>query len=119
MFYSPLEVSAHFESRPRSQVWLGTEHMDKQRRRFPQTNVVFTTYLVLHLIGHLSGIKLSIIGESLQTSAVSPGTPFIPRTSDFESSFSPLPHCGGLYATLQLAKELLLDVPKDVMILAG
>jgi Ni,Fe-hydrogenase maturation factor len=35
-----------------------------------------------------------------------------------KSSFGPSPHYVGLFETLQLAKELLLNVPKDVIILA-
>ncbi len=40
------------------------------------------------------------------------------RSSDMKSTYGPSPHYVGLLETLQLAKELLLNVPKDVIILA-
>jgi hydrogenase maturation protease len=87
-------------------------------RRFPQMDVVFTTDSGLHLLDYLEEIQLLIVVDSIQTGKVSPGTLYILRSSDMKSSYGPSPHYVGLLETLQLAKELLLNVPKDVIILA-
>jgi hypothetical protein len=78
--------------------------------------VVFTTHSGFHLIDDLAEIHLLVIVGSFQTGKVSPGTLYVPRSSDIKSSYGPSPHYVGLLETLQLARELLLNVPKDVII---
>ena len=56
--------------------------------------------------------------DSIQTGSVPPGTLYVLRSSDMKSTYGPSPHYVGLLETLQLAKELLLNVPNDVIILA-
>jgi hydrogenase maturation protease len=87
-------------------------------RRFPQMDVVFTTDSGFHLIDYLSEIQLLMVVDSIQTGNVSPGTLYVFSSSDIKSPFGPSPHYVGLLETLQLARELLLNVPKDVIILA-
>jgi hydrogenase maturation protease len=96
----------------------GSVAADELRRRFPQMDVVFTTDSGFHLIDYLDGIQLLVVVDSIQTGNVSAGTLFVLQGSDMKSTFGPSPHYVGLFETLQLAKELLLNVPKDVIILA-
>jgi hydrogenase maturation protease len=91
---------------------------EELRRRFPQMDVVFTTDSGFHLIDYLADIQMLVVVDSIQTGNVSPGTLYVMRSSDMKSTYGPSPHYVGLLETLQLAKELLLNVPKDVIILA-
>ena len=90
---------------------------EELRRRFPQLDVVFTTDSGFHLIDYLAEIELLVVVDSIQTASVPPGTLYVLRSSDIRSTYGPSPHYVGLLETLQLAKELLLNVPKDVIIL--
>jgi hydrogenase maturation protease len=92
---------------------------EELRRRFPQMDVVFTTDSGFHLIDYLPGIQLLIVVDSIQTGTVPPGTLYVLRHSDIKLSFGLSPHYVGLFETLQLAKELLLNVPQEVIILCG
>jgi hydrogenase maturation protease len=80
--------------------------------------VVFTTDSGFHLLDYLSEIQLLIVVDSIQTGSVPPGTLYVLRSSDMKSPYGPSPHYIGLLETLQLARELLLNIPKDVIILA-
>jgi len=91
---------------------------EELRRRFPQMDVVFTTDSGFHLIDYLDEIELLVVVDSIQTGNVPPGTLYVLRSSDIKSSFGPSPHYVGLFETLQLAKELQLNVPKEVVALA-
>jgi len=91
---------------------------EELRRRFPQLDVVSTTDSGFHLIDYLDDIQLLIVVDSIQTGSVSPGSVYVLRSSDIKSPSGPSPHYVGLFETLQLAKELLHNVPKDVIILA-
>jgi hydrogenase maturation protease len=97
---------------------LGLVVAEELRRRFPQMDVVFTTDSGFHLIDYLAEIELLVVVDSIQTGNVPPGTLYVVRSSDMRSVYGPSPHYVGLLETLQLAKELLLNVPKDVIILA-
>jgi hydrogenase maturation protease len=96
----------------------GSVAAEELRRRFPQMDVVFTSDSGFHLLDYLAEIQLLVVVDSIQTGTVPPGTLYILRSSDMKSSFGPSPHYVGLLETLQLAKELLLNVPNDVIILA-
>jgi len=96
----------------------GLAAAEELRRRFPQMDVVFTTDSGLHLLDNLTEAKFICVIDSIQTGNVLPGTLYVLRSSDMKSVFGPSPHYVGLLETLQLAKELLLNVPKDVIILA-
>jgi len=96
----------------------GAVAAEELRRRFPQIDVVFTTDSGFHLIDYLSEVQLLLVVDSIQTHNVPPGTLYVLRSSDMKSTFGPSPHYVGLLETLQLAKELLSNVPKDVIILA-
>ncbi len=91
---------------------------EELRRRFPQMDVVFTTDSGFHLIDYLAEIELLVVVDSIQTGSVRPGTLYVLRSSDIKSTYGPSPHYVGLLETLELARELLLTVPKDVIILA-
>ncbi len=91
---------------------------EELRRRFPQLDVVFTTDSGFHLLDNLLEANLICVIDCIQTGNVPPGTLYVLRSSDMKSSYGPSPHYVGLLETLQLAKELLLNVPKDVIILA-
>jgi hydrogenase maturation protease len=80
--------------------------------------VVFTTDSGFPLLDNLPGAKTVVVVDSIQTGSVPPGTLYILRSSDMMSMSGPSPHYVGLLETLQLAKELLLNVPKGVIILA-
>ena len=96
----------------------GLAAAEELRRRFPQMDVVFTTDSGFHLLDYLAEIELLVVVDSIQTGSVPPGTLYVLRSSDMKSPSGPSPHYVGLLETLQLAKELLLNVPKDVIILA-
>jgi len=96
----------------------GSAVAEELRRRFPQIDVVFTTDSGFHLLDYLAEIERLLVVDSIQTGNASPGTLYVLRSSDMKSCFGPSPHYVGLFETLQLAKELLLNVPKDVIILA-
>ena len=96
----------------------GSVAAEELRRRFPQMDVVFTTDSGFHLIDYLCAIDLLVVVDSIQTQSVPPGTLYVMRTSDMKSAFGPSPHYVGLLETLQLARELQQNVPKDVIILA-
>ena len=81
-------------------------------------DVVFTTDSGFHLLDYLAEIELLVVVDSIQTGSVPPGTLYVLRSSDMKSASGPSPHYVGLLETLQLAKELLLNVPKEVIILA-
>ncbi len=91
---------------------------EELRRRFPQMDVVFTTDSGFHLIDYFANISLLVVVDTIQMSREAAGTLYVLRSSDIKSTFGPSPHYVGLLETLQLAKELLLNVPKDVIILA-
>lgn len=91
---------------------------EELRRRFPHMDVVFTTDSGFHLIDYLSEISRLIVVDTILTGAVPPGTLHVLSTSDIKSLPGPSPHYVGLFETLQLARELLLNVPNDVVILA-
>ena len=96
----------------------GLEAAEELRRRFPQLDVIFTTDSSFHLLDYLTGTESVVVIDSIQTGKVAPGTLYVLRSSDIKSASGPSPHYVGLLEALQLAKELLLDVPKDVIILA-
>jgi len=96
----------------------GAVAAEEIRRRFPQMDVVFTTDSGFHLLDYLAEIQLLVVVDSIQTGKACPGTLFICRSSDLKSPFGPSPHYIGLFETIQLAKELQQNVPKDVIILA-
>ena len=96
----------------------GLAAAEKLRRRFPQMDVVFTTDSGFHLIDYLTETELLVVVDSIQTGAVPPGTLYVLKSSGIRSANGSSPHYIGLLETLQLAKELLLNVPKDVIILA-
>lgn len=91
---------------------------EELRRRFPQMDVVFTTDSGFQLIDYLAEIELLVVVDSVQTGGAVPGTLYVLRSSDIKSTYGPSPHYVGLLETLELARELLLSVPKDVIILA-
>jgi hydrogenase maturation protease len=91
---------------------------EELRRCFPQLDVIFTTDSGFHLLDNLLEATIIVVVDSIQTGSVPPGTLYIVRSSDMKSPYGPSPHYVGLLETLQLAKELLLNVPKDVIILA-
>ena len=66
----------------------------------------------------LTEIEVLVVVDSIQTGNVPPGTLYVLRSSDMKSVSGPSPHYVGLLETLQLARELLLNVPKEVIILA-
>jgi hydrogenase maturation protease len=91
---------------------------EELRRRFPQMDVVFTTDSGFHLLDNLLEAKFICVIDCIQTDRVPPGTLYVLRSSDMKSTYGPSPHYVGLLETLYLARELLLNVPKDVIILA-
>jgi hydrogenase maturation protease len=91
---------------------------EELQRRFPQTDVVFSTDSGFHLIDYLSEIQLLIVVDTILTGSVAPGTLYVLRSSDIKSTFGPSPHYVGLLETIQLARELLLNVPEEVILLA-
>jgi hydrogenase maturation protease len=96
----------------------GLAASEEIRRRFPQLDVVFTTDSGFHLLDNLSEAKFILVIDCIQTGNHPPGTLYLLRSSDMKSSYGPSPHYVGLLETLQLARELLLNVPDDVIILA-
>ena len=91
---------------------------EELRRRFPQIDVVFTTDSGFHLLDNLIDTKFVCVIDCIQTGDVPPGTLYVLRSSDMKSPCGPSPHYVGLLETLQLAKELLLNIPEEVIILA-
>ena len=91
---------------------------EELQRRFPQMDVIFTTDSGFHLLDYLAEIDVLVVVDSIQTGSVPPGTLYVLRSSDMKSISGPSPHYVGLLETLQLARELLLNVPKEVIILA-
>ena len=91
---------------------------EELRGLFPQMDVLFTTDSGFHLLDNLTETELLVVVDSIQTGKVPPGTLYVLRGSDIKSTPGPSPHYIGLFETLQLAKELLLNVPEAVIILA-
>jgi hypothetical protein len=81
-------------------------------------DVVFTTDFDFHPINYLANTQLLAVVDSIQTGSVSPGTLYVLGSSDIKSADGPSLYYVGLLETVQLARELLLNVPKDVIILA-
>jgi hydrogenase maturation protease len=96
----------------------GSVAAEELQRRFPQMDVIFTTDSGFHLIDYLADTPFLVIVDTLQMGRVPPGTLYVLRSSDIKSSYGPSPHYVGVFETLQLARELLPNVPKDVIILA-
>jgi len=96
----------------------GLAAAEELRRRFPQMDVVFTTDSGFHLLDNLLEATFVVVVDCIQTNSAPPGTLFVLRSSDMMSPSGTSPHYVGLLETLQLARELLLNVPKDVIILA-
>jgi hydrogenase maturation protease len=90
---------------------------DELRRRYPRLDVVFTADSGLHLIDYLADVEVLVVVDTLQTGSDPPGTLYVLGSSDFKSPSGPSPHYVGLLETLQSAKKLLLNVPKDIIIL--
>lgn len=86
--------------------------------RWPDVEVVFTSESGLHLIDYLTETDLLIVVDTIQVGSVPPGTIYVLQPADIESASGPSPHYMGLSETLQLARKLLLEVPKEVIILA-
>lgn len=97
---------------------LGLAAAESLWRRFPQLETVFSTDSGFHLIDYFTDIQLLIVVDAIQTGTVPTGTLYILRSSDMKSPGGPSPHYVGLLDALQLARELLLNVPNDVVILA-
>ena len=91
---------------------------EELRGRFPQMDVGFTSDSGFHLLDYLTDIDLLVVVDGIQTGNVPPGILFVLRSSDMKSVYGPSPGYVVLLETLQLAQELLLNVPKDVFILA-
>jgi hydrogenase maturation protease len=91
---------------------------EELRRRFPQLDVTFTTDSGFHLLDYIVDSPRLLVIDSIKTGHVEPGTLYVLHSSDMKSAFGPAPHYVGLFETLQLAKELLLNVPNDVTIMA-
>jgi Ni,Fe-hydrogenase maturation factor len=99
-------------------IWrAGSVTAEELGRRFPHGDVDFTSASSFHLIDIATEFYVLLLTDSIQIGNVSPGTLYILRSSDIKSSCGPPPHYIGLFETLNLAKELLLIVPKDVFIL--
>ena len=96
----------------------GLAAAEELQRRFPQMDVIFTTDSGFHLIDYLADTPFLVIVDTLQMGRVPPGTLYVLRSSDIKSSYGPSPHYVGVFETLQLARELLPNVPKEVIILA-
>ncbi len=86
--------------------------------RFPQIEVLFSSKSGLHLLDYLTDTQLLVIVDTIVTGESPPGTVYIMRNSDIKPAMGPSPHYVGIMETLQLARELLLKVPEDVIILA-
>jgi hydrogenase maturation protease len=91
---------------------------DQIKRRFPQIDVIATSDSGFHLLDYLTDIDVLVVVDSIQTGNVPPGTLYVLRSSDMKSVYGPSPHYIGLLETIDLARELLFSVPKDVIILA-
>ncbi len=88
------------------------------RRAFPHLDVVFTTDSGLDLLEYLTETDLLVVVDTIQTGKVPTGTLYVAGISDIKTPLGPSPHYIGLLEALQVAKELLLKVPDDVIILA-
>jgi hydrogenase maturation protease len=91
---------------------------EELRERCPQLDVAFTSEAGFHLIDYLSDIELLVVVDSIQTSNVPTGTVLVFRDADIKPHSGVSPHYVGLFETLQLARKLLLSVPREVIIVA-
>ena len=91
---------------------------EELKRRFSHLDVVFTTDSGFHLLDHVCDVRLLVVVDSIQTGQVEPGRLYVSRGAGIRSASGPSPHYVGLFETIDLAKQLLHNVPNDVVILA-
>jgi hydrogenase maturation protease len=72
----------------------------------------------LHLLDDVQNVRTLIVVDSIQTGTAPPGTLFVLKKDDIVSPSGGSPHYIGLFETLRLARELLLPIPEEVVILA-
>jgi len=85
----------------------------------PKTvEVVFSSMSGLNLLEDILGVSRLLVVDTVQTGTAPHGTRFLLREGDILSVPGGSPHFIGLFETLKLARELLLNVPKEVIILA-
>lgn len=58
----------------------------------PQMDVVFASESGFLLIDYLAEIQFLVVVESIQTGTVSPGSLYVVRSSDIQSTYGPPPH---------------------------
>ena len=71
-----------------------------------------------HLLDHLLGVDCLVIVDTIMTSAAEAGTIHVFRTDRFPPTSALAPHFVGLSEVLAVAKQLHLDVAKEVIAIA-
>ena len=89
------------------------------RAQFPgQVMVVESTASGFDLLECVQDVRALVVVDSVQTSSAPIGALFVVREGDISSPSGRSPHYIGLFETLRVARELLLPVPEEVVILA-
>jgi hydrogenase maturation protease len=91
---------------------------DELRSQLPASlEVVDTSATGFALMDYLQNTFCLLVIDSVQAGAAL-GTIYVLREDDIQSVPGGSPHYVGLFETLRLARELLLPIPKEVVILA-
>ncbi len=89
------------------------------RARFPGQVVLLETRASgFDLLDEVQNVRSLVVVDCLQTATAPIGALFVVREGDITSPSGGSPHYIGLFETLRLARELLLPVPEEVVILA-
>ena len=82
----------------------------------PSVDVVFSPAMGLALLDFLQDVQYIFVVDAVQTGTMPPGGLHVCFATDVMSASGPAQHYVGLFETLALAKELLLPVPEEVVV---
>ncbi len=89
------------------------------RAQFPgQVDLLESNASGLDLLEDVQDVRSLIVVDSVQTLSAPIGALFVVREGDLTSPSGGSPHYIGLFESLRVARELLLPVPEEVVILA-
>jgi hydrogenase maturation protease len=80
--------------------------------------VVSSSAAGFHLLDHVTGAARLLVVDVVQTNRAPAGTLFVVREEDVEVVSGGSPHYTGLFEMLAVARQLDLEAPREVLILA-
>jgi hydrogenase maturation protease len=98
---------------------LGIVVADRIRERVsPEIDVVDTMETGFSLMEYLLDVRRMVVVDTVMTGKAVPGTVYVVREQDVKEVSGGSPHYIGLFEGLELGRELGLNVPDDLVIVA-